>query len=148
MSSQKLEEHWQSVSQTVCNFVKTCLTIDPAERQTVTELLKHEWLTSETPYFVAGMTGQSTNLLLTIQKGFNVRKTCKWFFFLNVDLCICSNSRHVPHHSSVLCLFILTSNYELTVKTNQPDPSPSSYSPQSRTQYDGRTQDVYGDIRE
>ena len=33
-----------------------------------------------------------------------------------MDLCICSNSRHVPHHSSVPCLFILASNSKSTVK--------------------------------
>ena len=80
----KLEEYWQNVSQTARNFVKTCLTIDPAERPTATELLKHEWLASETPYFVADTTGQPTNLLPTIQKGFNARKTCEWFFLFSL----------------------------------------------------------------
>ena len=75
------EEYWANVSETARDFVRTCLTLDPAKRPTAKEALEHPWLADETPHFVAdpdSPTGGPKNLLPTIQKGFNARKTCKF----------------------------------------------------------------------
>ena len=72
------EEYWMNVSQTARDFVSYCLTIDPAKRPTAAQALEHRWLASETPHFVAdpeSPTGGPKDLLPTIQKGFNARKT-------------------------------------------------------------------------
>ncbi|OCB87270.1 Pkinase-domain-containing protein [Sanghuangporus baumii] len=72
------EEYWANVSETARDFVHTCLTLDPAKRPTAKEVLEHAWLADETPHFVAdpeSPTGGPKNLLPTIQKGFNARKT-------------------------------------------------------------------------
>ena len=75
------EEYWMNVSETARDFVRTCLTLDPAKRPTAHEALQHRWLSSETPHFVADPNsphGGPRDLLPTIQKGFNARKTCKY----------------------------------------------------------------------
>lgn len=36
------EEYWQTVSQTAKDFVKTCLTVDPAKRPTAAAVLQHK----------------------------------------------------------------------------------------------------------
>ena len=36
------EDYWQNVSSTAKDFVKTCLTIDPAKRPTAAVLLQHK----------------------------------------------------------------------------------------------------------
>ena len=68
------------MSATARDFVKNCLTIDPASRPTAAECLEHKWLASEQPHFVPdpqSATGRPTNLLPHIQKQFDARKTCK-----------------------------------------------------------------------
>ncbi|KAL5514677.1 hypothetical protein ACEPAG_1993 [Sanghuangporus baumii] len=70
------EEYWANVSETARDFVRMCLTLDPAKRPTAKEALEHAWLADETPHFVADPEiGGPKNLLPTIQKGFNARKT-------------------------------------------------------------------------
>ncbi|EJD01901.1 Pkinase-domain-containing protein [Fomitiporia mediterranea MF3/22] len=72
------EEFWANVSQTARDFVRTCLSDDPAKRPIAKEALEHPWLASETPHFIAdpeSPTGGPKDLLPTIQKGFNARKT-------------------------------------------------------------------------
>lgn len=71
-------EYWENVSETAKDFVRTCLTMSPGERPTAKQALDHRWLASETPHFVAdpeSPTGGPKDLLPTIQKGFNARKT-------------------------------------------------------------------------
>ncbi|KDQ06429.1 hypothetical protein BOTBODRAFT_39589 [Botryobasidium botryosum FD-172 SS1] len=72
-------EYWQNVSQTARDFVRTCLTIDPARRPTAAQALEHPWLASETPHFVPdpeSTTGEPLDLLPQL-KQFNARKTFK-----------------------------------------------------------------------
>ncbi|KAH8112862.1 Pkinase-domain-containing protein [Phellopilus nigrolimitatus] len=69
------EEYWANVSETARDFVRACLTADPAARPTARAALEHRWLASETPHFVADDEGGAKDLLPTIQKGFNARKT-------------------------------------------------------------------------
>ena len=80
------EEYWANVSETAKDFVRSCLTLDWKERPTAKQALEHRWLASDTPHFVVDTEredGGPKDLLPTIQKGFNARKTCgfeKQFF--------------------------------------------------------------------
>ncbi|KAF8510171.1 Pkinase-domain-containing protein [Gautieria morchelliformis] len=71
-------EYWANVSDTARDFVNACLTVDPTSRPTAAEALEHKWLASEQPHFVPdpeSPSGGPTDLLPTIRKGFNARKT-------------------------------------------------------------------------
>lgn len=73
------EEYWENVSQTAKDFVKSCLTIDQKTRPTARDALKHDWLSADKQHFVPdpeNPAGGPKDLLPTIQKGFNARKTC------------------------------------------------------------------------
>lgn len=69
------EEYWENVSDTAKDFVRTCLTIDPASRPTAEEALRHKWLADVEPHYVEDKEGKMTNLLPHIQKAFDARKT-------------------------------------------------------------------------
>ncbi|KAI0797364.1 Pkinase-domain-containing protein [Irpex lacteus] len=69
------EEYWENVSDTAKDFVRTCLTIDPAKRPTAEEALNHKWLADTQPHYVEDKEGNMTNLLPHIQKAFDARKT-------------------------------------------------------------------------
>lgn len=69
------EEYWENVSETAKDFVRTCLTIDPAKRPTAEEALNHKWLADTQPHYVEDKEGNMTNLLPHIQKAFDARKT-------------------------------------------------------------------------
>ena len=71
------EEYWENVSETAKDFVRECLTIDPASRPTAEQALQHKWLASSEPHFVTDASGNMTNLLPHIQKAFDARKTCE-----------------------------------------------------------------------
>jgi len=69
-------EYWSNVSETARQFVRDCLTIDPASRPTAEEALNHVWLAS--PHFVPdpnSPTGGPKDLLPQMQKAFNAKKT-------------------------------------------------------------------------
>lgn len=68
-------EYWANVSETAKDFVRDCLTIDPASRPTADEALRHKWLASTEPHYVEDASGNMTNLLPQIQKAFDARKT-------------------------------------------------------------------------
>ena len=71
------EEYWSNVSDTAKNFVRECLTINPAARPTAEEALKHKWLASEEPHFVPdpNKDGQPADLLPHVKRAFDARKT-------------------------------------------------------------------------
>lgn len=69
------EEYWANVSDTAKDFVRECLTIDPASRPTADEVLRHRWLASSEPHGVQDASGNMANLLPQIQKAFDARKT-------------------------------------------------------------------------
>jgi serine/threonine protein kinase len=74
--SRVADEYWSNVSDTAKDFVRACLTIDPASRPTAEEALRHRWLASDEPHYVEDERGQMTNLLPQIQRGFDAKKTC------------------------------------------------------------------------
>ena len=65
-------DYWRGVSDGAKDFIRRCLTIDPARRMTAHEALQH-------PFVVGYMTGDGTdkgaNLLPTVKKNFNARRT-------------------------------------------------------------------------
>ena len=73
------------MSDTAKSFVTECLTIDPTSRPTAAEALRHPWLAAEKPYFVPdpeSPSGRPTDLLPHIQRAFDAKKTCAYFWFL------------------------------------------------------------------
>ena len=60
-------EYWRGVSGHAKDFIRRCLTIDPAARITAHEALQHP--------FVAAQEPSDENLLPTIKKNFNARRT-------------------------------------------------------------------------
>ncbi|KAF8468583.1 kinase-like domain-containing protein [Russula ochroleuca] len=71
------EEDWENVSQAAKDFVTACLTVDPTQRPTAAELLKHRWLADEKPYCVpdpVSPTDAPKDLLPRIQKRWDARK--------------------------------------------------------------------------
>ena len=105
------EEYWANVSETARDFVRECLTIDPTSRPTAAEALRHPWLAAEKPYFVPdpeSPSGRPTDLLPHIQRAFDAKKTCAYFWFLPRGVFVvlgrftdcCSSSRRAD-----LCAF-------------------------------------------
>jgi serine/threonine protein kinase len=72
------EEYWANVSETARDFVRTCLTIDPRQRPTATEALRHPWLSETERHYVPDPSDPNakTDLLPHIQKHFDAKKTC------------------------------------------------------------------------
>ncbi|KAJ7611701.1 kinase-like domain-containing protein [Roridomyces roridus] len=63
------EEYWVNVSETARDFVRACLTIDPALRPTAEQALQHQWLATPTPYFVQdSASGGPVDLLPQVKK--------------------------------------------------------------------------------
>jgi serine/threonine protein kinase len=90
------------VSQTAKEFVTMCLTVDPTQRPTASEVLKHRWLADEKPHYVpdpGSLTGGPTNLLPHIQKRLDARARCECpvLLFLNT----LSRSRDIYVQSAV-----------------------------------------------
>jgi serine/threonine protein kinase len=63
-------EYWRGVSSHAKDFIRRCLTIDPAARITAHDALQHPFVASPTTTDGAGQ-----NLLPTIKKNFNARRT-------------------------------------------------------------------------
>lgn len=69
-------EYWRGISETAREFIRRCLTIDPKERMTAHEALQHPWINP--PYDPAdpeGFAGVGEDLLPTVKKNFNARRT-------------------------------------------------------------------------
>ena len=63
------------LSDTGIDFIRQCLTIDPASRPTADEALRHRWLASPEPHGVQDAAGNMANLLPQMKKAFDARKT-------------------------------------------------------------------------
>lgn len=64
-------EYWRGVSDTAREFVRACLTIDPTNRPSASDLLNHKWLKSD----VAAL-GDNVDLLPSVKAAFDAKKTC------------------------------------------------------------------------
>jgi calcium/calmodulin-dependent protein kinase I len=65
-------EYWRGVSQEARDFIKRCLTINPESRMTAHEALQHPWIN---PPYENGKVGSGEDLLPTVKKNFNARRT-------------------------------------------------------------------------
>jgi calcium/calmodulin-dependent protein kinase I len=64
-------EYWRGVSLTAREFIRRCLTIDPAARMTAHEALSHPWIADLSKAAGEG----EEDLLPTVKKNFNARRT-------------------------------------------------------------------------
>lgn len=65
-------EYWRGVSSEARDFINRCLTIEPQQRMTAHECLQHPWIS---PPYDASRTGTGEDLLPTLKKNFNARRT-------------------------------------------------------------------------
>jgi serine/threonine protein kinase len=72
-------EYWENVSETAKEFIRSCLTVDPAKRPTADEVLKHKWLARD--HHVGATT--PPDLLPQVKKNFDARKTCESFIYIS-----------------------------------------------------------------
>lgn len=68
-------EYWRNVSVTARDFIKKCLTIDPNRRMTSHQALQHPWMKSTDPTSPEVQEGGGEDLLPTVKKNFNARRT-------------------------------------------------------------------------
>lgn len=77
-------DYWRGVSAHAKDFIRRCLTVDPNRRMTAHEALSHGFVApwnlngaahAEDPAAAAAAQQQQTNLLPTVKKNFNARKT-------------------------------------------------------------------------
>jgi serine/threonine protein kinase len=62
-------EYWRGVSLSAREFIRRCLTIDPAARMTAHEALSHPWIADTTT------SENNEDLLPVVKKNFNARRT-------------------------------------------------------------------------
>ncbi|KAF2752164.1 calcium/calmodulin dependent protein kinase-like protein [Sporormia fimetaria CBS 119925] len=62
-------EYWRGVSETAKDFIRRCLTVNPADRMTAHEALSHPWIVGKTA------AENEEDLLPTVKKNFNARRT-------------------------------------------------------------------------
>ncbi len=90
-------EYWQGVTEKAKSFVRKCLTVDPTNRPTATELLKDPWLDGVQQQYAASANNETAgapDLLPHVKKAFDARKTCEYDFIQD-----CS-SAHWGNHAS------------------------------------------------
>ncbi|KAL2139033.1 hypothetical protein VTI28DRAFT_5871 [Corynascus sepedonium] len=69
-------EYWRGVSESAKDFIRRCLTIDPAKRMTAHEALQHPFVAGWARAAAGGEgADKGTNLLPTVKKNFNARRT-------------------------------------------------------------------------
>ena len=69
-------EYWRGISDTARDFIKRCLITDPKARMTAHEGLQHAWINPPyNPDVPQGRVAAGENLLPTVKKNFNARRT-------------------------------------------------------------------------
>nr|XP_019044180.1 CAMK/CAMK1 protein kinase [Kwoniella bestiolae CBS 10118]OCF23110.1 CAMK/CAMK1 protein kinase [Kwoniella bestiolae CBS 10118] len=71
-------EYWSGVSDTARDFVRQCLTIDPTNRPTASQLLEHKWLKVDVDTSLTDPTstaGNAVDLLPNVKAAFDAKKT-------------------------------------------------------------------------
>ncbi|KAL3482396.1 kinase-like domain-containing protein [Aspergillus californicus] len=66
-------DYWRGVSVEARNFIKACLTVEPKDRLTAHQALQHPWVLP--PYDPSAPIGSGQDLLPTVKKNFNARRT-------------------------------------------------------------------------
>ena len=61
-------EYWEDVSDKAKDFIRGCLTVDPAQRLTAKQCVNHPWLSLEVPV------EKEADLLPTVRQNFNARR--------------------------------------------------------------------------
>lgn len=61
-------EYWEDVSEKAKDFIRGCLTVDPAQRLTAKQCVNHPWLSLEVPV------EKEADLLPTVRQNFNARR--------------------------------------------------------------------------
>lgn len=61
-------EYWEDVSEKAKDFVRGCLTVDPAKRLTAKQCMNHPWLSLEVAV------EKEADLLPTVRQNFNARR--------------------------------------------------------------------------
>jgi calcium/calmodulin-dependent protein kinase I len=68
-------EYWRNVSENARDFIRKCLTVDPRQRMTAHQALQHPWVKSVDPTSPERPNGDGQDLLPTVKKNFNARRT-------------------------------------------------------------------------
>ena len=71
-------EYWRGISLAARDFINRCLTIDPSARMSAHEALQHSWVNppyDESDPSAPGKLGSGEDLLPTVKKNFNARRT-------------------------------------------------------------------------
>ncbi|KAK3486620.1 calcium/calmodulin-dependent protein kinase type I [Neurospora hispaniola] len=68
-------EYWRGVSDNAKDFIRRCLTIDPAKRMTAHEALQHPFVAGWARGTDGAEADKGANLLPTVKKNFNARRT-------------------------------------------------------------------------
>ncbi|KAK8175058.1 Ca/Cm-dependent protein kinase B [Phyllosticta citrichinensis] len=68
-------EYWRGVSSTARDFIRRCLTVDPLRRMSSHDALSHPWIADPSTNSVATAAGGKEDLLPTVKKNFNARRT-------------------------------------------------------------------------
>jgi len=68
-------EYWRGVSDSAKDFIRRCLTIDPAKRMTAHEALQHPFVAGWARATAGAEADKGQNLLPTVKKNFNARRT-------------------------------------------------------------------------
>lgn len=68
-------EYWRDVSSTARDFVRACLTVDPAKRLTCEQALEHPWLREEKKKRSATEEEAKKDLLPSVKAGSASKKT-------------------------------------------------------------------------
>jgi len=76
-------EYWEDVSDKAKDFIKGCLTVDPAKRLTAKQALAHPWLSKEEPVKA------EADLLPNVRSNFNARRYFHSYSILTKDFPCC-----------------------------------------------------------
>ncbi|KAI9310626.1 kinase-like domain-containing protein [Dichotomocladium elegans] len=91
------DDFWSTISDNAKNFIRACLTIDPAKRLTAHEAMKHPWLVSDATQAASPVDDQR-DLLPGMRGNFNARRTFKRAVDM-VRLSYHLGHKHVPSMS-------------------------------------------------
>ena len=75
-NAKRQKEYWAGVSDAARDFVRSCLTIDPTNRPTSSQLLQHQFLKID-PNAQQTSAAGAVDLLPNVKAAFDAKKTCQ-----------------------------------------------------------------------